>query len=364
MQNIIESRIDKVQKSFFNEEIDTFMIVVQENRHYLSGFNARDTGNESAGVLFITDSDLILATDSRFKLQAEIQAPIYEIFCYKKGIVKEFPEILERLKTKRLGFESERTSYSDYQKMSEQIKDSKVELKPVRGIVENLRKKKSEAEIRATKSALAVAEHAFKQVSENIRLGMTERAAAWKLEKKIRESGADALSFPVICASGPNSAMPHYISGDRKFQKNEPILFDWGARLNGYCSDTTRTLVIGKPDKKFQNIYQTVQSAQSIAIEAIRPGVSSKAVDNIARSYINDRGYKENFGHGLGHGTGLAIHEAPSLGPLTDTILEPGMLVTVEPGIYLPGWGGIRIENQVVVRENGAEILNNLSVRK
>ena len=178
------------------------------------------------------------------------------------------------------------------------------------------------------------------------------------MEKGMREAGADALSFPTIVAAGTNSALPHAIPGDRVINNGEPILFDWGARLNGYCSDISRTVVLGKPDSTFEKVFQTVLDAQRLATDAIKPGISSKAVDKVARDHIETKGFGGKFGHGLGHGTGLAIHESPRLSPLKDIVLEPGMVSTVEPGVYLPDWGGVRLENMIVVRNNGAEVLN------
>jgi Xaa-Pro aminopeptidase len=189
---------------------------------------------------------------------------------------------------------------------------------------------------------------------------MTEKDIAWRMERIMRESGADGLSFPVIVASGPNAALPHAIPGERKIRASEPILFDWGVRLEGYCSDISRTVVIGTPDTTFENVFRAVLEAQQKAIDAVRDGISSKAVDKVARDHIDSRGFAGKFGHGLGHGTGLAIHELPRLSPVKDMPLKAGMVSTVEPGIYLPDWGGVRLENMIVVRDDGAEILNRL----
>jgi Xaa-Pro aminopeptidase len=191
---------------------------------------------------------------------------------------------------------------------------------------------------------------------------MTEQEAAWNLEKTLREAGAEALSFPVIVAGGPNSAMPHAVPGNRALMAGEPILFDWGVRLNGYCSDISRTLVMGKPDDTFQKVFQTVREAQEMAVAAVKPGIDARSVDAVARSHIEKMGFKDRFGHGLGHGVGLAIHEKPRLSPLSDDVLKPGMICTVEPGIYLPGWGGVRLENMIVVTADGAEVLNKTTV--
>lgn len=364
MSTTINNRLEKLRKSLSDQNLDALLVLVGENRRYLSGFTGEDSQfDESAGALLISDARLILATDSRYELQAEAEAPLYEIICYKEGLAKSLPEILQALNIKRLGFEPVRMSCFQHNKIVENITNGNlsVALVETENMVEDLRIRKEEAEIEATRKALFIAEAAFRKVAGTLAPGMTEKAAAWAMEKEMREAGADALSFPVIVASGPNSALPHAIPGDRKISEGEPVLFDWGARLNGYCSDTSRTVVIGKPDETFDRVYNTVLDAQRMAIDAIKPGASSKAVDGIARSHIDSMGFEGKFGHGLGHGTGLAIHEAPRLSPLKDTRLDAGMIVTVEPGIYLPGWGGIRIENQVVVKDNGAEILNSLS---
>jgi Xaa-Pro aminopeptidase len=221
---------------------------------------------------------------------------------------------------------------------------------------------KTQPEVAAIRKALRLAESVFSRVAADLRPGMTEKEAAWSLEKALREAGADGLSFPVIAASGPNSALPHAIPGDRPLQPGEPILFDWGVRLEGYCSDISRTLFMGKPDDTFRKVFQTVREAQEMAIAAIKAGADAKAVDNIARRHIEKMGFKDRFGHGLGHGVGLAIHEQPRLSPLSDKILEAGMVCTVEPGIYLPGWGGVRLENMIVVTSDGAEVLNETAV--
>ena len=232
---------------------------------------------------------------------------------------------------------------------------------PVESFVEAFRLIKSQQEIEATRNALSLAEKSFQRVVNTLKPGLTEKAVAWEMERDMRESGADALSFPVIVAAGPNSALPHAIPTQRPIKPSEPILFDWGAKLKGYCSDTSRTVILGPPDDTFIKVHKTVLAAQTLAIQAIKSGANSKQVDGIARDYIHQQGYEGKFGHGLGHGTGLAVHEGPRLSPLKEMTLEQGMIVTVEPGIYLEGWGGVRIENQVVVQKEGPWILNELS---
>jgi Xaa-Pro aminopeptidase len=363
LNSSIENRIKRLRESLSDTDIDTLLVLVGENRRYLSGFTGEDTlFDESAGGLLISETALILATDSRYELQARNEAPLYDVICYREGLAKELPGVLKKLNTKRLGFESVRISFMQYQKIIEALEkaDCAVELIAVEEIVENLRIIKEEPEVDLMRQALQIAEEVFSACMQQLRAGMAEKELAWLLEKGMRESGADGLSFPPIVASGPNGALPHAIPGDRVIQEGEPILFDWGARLNGYCSDISRTVVIGSPDSTFKKVFDTVLDAQRLAIDAIKPGMSSKAVDKIARDFIEEKGFGGKFGHGLGHGAGLAIHESPRLSPLKDIRLEPGMVTTVEPGIYLPDWGGVRLENMVVVTDDGAEVLNRI----
>lgn len=360
-----ESRVQQVREKMAEQQMDGFMVIVAENRRYLSGFSAEDTQfDETAGALLITASRMVIATDSRFELQAQREAPRWERFIYKKGLAQELPEILQDLDLRRLGFESARLSVQQLNQMREALSSAgmKIELLDTENLVEALRLRKSEAEIEAIRHALELAEDAFKRLRESLTAGRSEVDLAWGLERAMREAGAEELSFPVITAAGQNAALPHAVPGTRKIAAGEPILFDWGARLHGYCSDISRTVVIGKPDDTFRAVFSAVYEAQQKAIEAIRPGVSGKQVDKVARDHIAQAGFAGKFGHGLGHGTGLAVHEAPRLSPIREDTLEPGMVFTVEPGIYLPDWGGVRLENMVAVREHGAEVLNALPV--
>jgi Xaa-Pro aminopeptidase len=343
--------------------LDAFLVLIAENRRYLSGFTGEDPQfDESAGALVMTESRQILATDTRYELQAKHESPAFDIMTYKEGLAKALPSILTQLQVKNLGFESVRMSYKQYNEIRDEFREAAVdiELTATENLVEDLRLIKAEPEIDALKAALSIAETVFTDCLRRIKPGVTEKKLAWTMEKMLREAGADGLSFPIIVASGPNSALPHAIPGSRKIKPGEPLLFDWGTQLNGYCSDISRTVVIGDPDDTFEKVFQTVLDAQRLAIDAIKPGISSKAVDEIARNYIHSKGFEGKFGHGLGHGTGLAVHESPRLSPIKDTPLQPGIVSTIEPGIYLPDWGGVRLENMIVVREDGAEVLNQL----
>lgn len=359
------SRLIRLRTEIPEAGIDTLMVLVAENRRYLSGFTGEDTQfDESAGVLFITPTKQVLATDSRFETQAENESPLFQVYCYKKGLVKALPDIFDTLGTRRLGFEPVRLSVKDHDQMLEQIRSSKpnVELIPTENLVEKQRLIKSEDEIVTMRSALDLAESAFRSLMKSIEPSMTEIDVAWRLEKLMREGGAEAISFPVIVASGPNAALPHAIPTERPFKPGEPILFDWGTRLNGYCSDISRTICLDKTDDTFQKVFSVVQDAQLRAIDAIKPGMNSKEVDRIARDHIDKMGFKDCFGHGLGHGVGLAVHESPRISPLKEEVLQPGMVFTVEPGVYLPGWGGVRLENMVEVTRDGVAVLNRLEV--
>jgi len=363
LQALVEKRIEKLRKTLARKKLDAFLVLIEENRRYLSGYTGEDTQfDESAGALLITADRLILATDSRFDLQARREAPLYRVVRYREGLVKELPRLLKRLKAAQVGFETIRMTFSQHGKISEALKKAglSVELTPTEDIVENQRILKNKTEAAAIKKALEIAEAGFVRVLESLRPGMTESEAAWLLESYLREGGAEGLSFPTIVAAGPNSALPHAVPGPRKIKAGVPVLFDWGARFGGYCSDISRTVIIGKPDAAFRKVYQTVRDAQRKAIDAIRPGGGTQAVDAAAREFIAKKGFKGRFGHGLGHGVGLAIHEQPRLSPLSDRKIKTGMVFTVEPGIYLPRWGGVRIENMVRVRPGGVEVLNRL----
>jgi Xaa-Pro aminopeptidase len=360
----MDQRIEFLRQSMDSADIDTLLVLVGENRFYLSGFSAQEHQyDESAGALIITQEHLILTTDSRFDLQARDEAPLYEVVIYKKGLAKELPGLLKRLHTRRLGFEEARLSYYQYRQFTQELANASVsvELVPLEDFVETFRLIKSTEEIELTRQALELAEQVFRRVVKKMAPGMTEKALAWEMESGMRKDGAQDISFPVIVAAGPNSALPHAEPTDRPVAAGEPILFDWGARLNAYCSDTSRTVILGPADDTFKKVHHTVLEAQKRAIAAIAAGASTLAVDAAARTYIHAEGFEGKFGHGTGHGTGLAVHEGPRLTPLKETKLKAGMIVTVEPGVYLADWGGVRIENQVVVRDNGSDILNRLS---
>jgi Xaa-Pro aminopeptidase len=364
MKSIAENRLARLRARLQDQQFDTFMVLVEENRRYLSGFSGHDGQfDESAGCLFVTAHDQLLATDSRYELQARKEAPGFEIYRYKNGLAQSLTEIVKTLETERLGFESGRLSYLQFQRLRDQLKadGSSVTMIPTENLVEALRMIKEDGELEAIRRSLALSEAVFESLLPELSPGISEKTLAWTLEKAMRQMGAESVAFPPIVASGANAALPHAVPTDRPVGEGEPILFDWGARLNGYCSDISRTVVIGKPDTTFETVYQTVRDAQRMAVENIKPGISTQAVDKIARDHIAASGFADCFGHGLGHGVGLATHEKPHLSPIRPTTLEAGMVTTVEPGIYIPGWGGVRLENMVVVSLDGSTVLNTSS---
>lgn len=359
---VYEKRIEKLRAIMREMRIDSFFITIEENRRYLSGFKGEDTQfDESAGALLICFDKLFLLTDSRFEEQARNEAPLFEPRIYKAGIYKTLSEILKDEKLFQTGFESLRMSVKQYNELTAAISESRINLVPFEGLVESIRIIKDEEEISLMRKALHISEKVFKDLIPQIVPGVSEKEMAWELEKNLRVAGAEALSFPVIAASGQNASLPHAIPSERRINNNEGFLFDWGIKLHGYCSDITRTIFIGNPDEEFKKVFMTVFEAQQKAQEAIRAGASGMDIDAIAREHIESSRYKGRFGHSLGHGVGLAIHESPRLSPIKDFKLEEGMVVTVEPGIYIPGWGGVRLENMVVVRKDGYEVLNSTS---
>lgn len=346
-------------------DLDAFLVLIDANRRYLSGYNAEDGQfDETAGALLITSSACLLATDSRYDLQARQEAPGFEVVCYRKSLYEALPQLFRQAGARRVGFESARMTVKLHQELLTRLQKevAAIVLVAAENQVESLRACKDPEEIFMTRRAIACAEGAFRELCQWIRPGMTEAAVARQLEDLMRQGGAEGPSFPIIVAAGPNSAKPHAVPGDRPIQTGEPVLVDWGARVDGYCSDISRTVVFGNPDEQFIKLYAIVREAQTAAAATLRAGAHGKTVDAVARQIIQDAGFGDHFGHSLGHGTGLMIHEAPRLGPHSEDVLEAGMIVTVEPGIYLPDWGGIRLENQAVVAAGGAEILNGLDL--
>jgi len=251
------------------------------------------------------------------------------------------------LDVKRIGFDANDISFATYRSLTTDILGK--ELVPTEGLVESLRAVKDDDELALIKNAIEICDAAFEKVASEIQTGMTEAEVAWALEKAMRENGSSPLPFDIIVASGPNAAKPHHQPTNRPIADGEPVIIDIGATFAGYRSDMSRTICLGKQDEKFGKIYDLVLGAQLTAIATIESGMTGDIADGLARTVIEQGGYGEHFGHGLGHGVGLATHEAPRVGRESKDILADGMVFTIEPGIYISGWGGVRIEDMVVL---------------
>ena len=346
-------RLVVLRRKLAEHDLDAILITQPENRRYLSGF----TG--SAGVLLISQEQAIIATDFRYYEQVAREAPGFQLARIEKKFVDILPHLVAQVGAKRVGFESAHLTYDQYQEWAKVAEG--FELVPTKELVEKIRAVKDEDELEKIRRAVALADQALAYVLDIIEPGMTEKEVAWELESFMRTHGAEKVAFDLIVASGPNGALPHATASERAIRADEPIVMDLGCVVEGYHSDMTRTICLGQPDERFREVYELVLSAQLAAEEAIRPGMTGREADAIARKVIEEAGYGEQFGHGLGHGVGLAIHEKPTLGKLSEDVLEPGMVFTVEPGVYIPGWGGVRIEDLVVLREDGVEVLTQAS---
>ena len=355
-----EERVARLQKKLARKKLDGLLITEPHNRRYLSGYSAADHGiGESAGVLLIpAKGQSILMTDSRFVLQAEQEAAGFEVILYPRGLVHLLRKLLPGRGIMRLAFESDYMLHGTVLKLEKGLSGRGVELVAISGLVESMRVVKSEEEIAVIRKSVLRNEQVFSLVYNTIEPGMSEREVALALELTMHELGAERPSFDTIVAFGENAARPHAVPGERILKAGEMVLIDMGLVLDGYCSDMTRTFVAGRPGELFVERLRVVRRAQQAGIAAIRAGVTCREVDRAAREAIRRAGYGEFFGHALGHGVGLAVHEEPRLSSRSRRKLKAGMVVTVEPGIYLPDWGGIRLENMVVVREDGCDVLN------
>ena len=357
---MIKLRIKKLQTSLRRRKLDAVLITEPQNRRYLSGYTAPDHGiQETSGILLIpARGEPYLLTDSRFMLKAEEEADGYIVELYSKGLLALLKTLLPELNIRRLGFESQYFLYASVMKLEKMSTGIGVELVPLIDLVERMRQIKTEDEIRLLKKSVLLNERVFQLIYTTIEPGMTEIEVALALELTMRELGAEGPSFDSIVAFGTNAARPHAVPTERILQSGDLVLIDMGLILEGYCSDMTRTFVAGKPDKTFLERLRVVRKAQLAGINALRAGAICRDVDRKARQIIINAGYGKFFGHSLGHGVGLAVHEDPGLGPHGGKKLQAGMIVTIEPGIYLPEWGGIRLENMAVIREDGCEVFN------
>ena len=350
----LKSRLNKLRQKLAERKVDAFFISQPENRYYLSGFDG------SAGFLLITPQSTILATDFRYIEQARKQAPDYEIFQLTNDIAGWFPRLLADFKLKRLEFAAGHITFALYQRLTDALNRAKsqTELTPVDKLVESLRAIKEPEEIELIAEASAVTDSAFEYIEDIIHIGMSEKEVAWEIERFMREQGSQTIPFDVIVAAGLNSALPHAKPSEHAIISGEPILIDIGAKIGGYGSDLSRTVCIGSGGDTFNKVYDAVLRAQLAAIAGIKEGMTGEEADNLARKVIEQGGYGEAFGHSLGHGVGLVPHELPRLGPNSEEHLVNGMVFTIEPGIYLNGWGGVRIEDTMVMESGKIRVIS------
>jgi len=339
--------------------LDAMLITHAPDVAYLTDFE----GDESA--LVVTAGEFRLITDFRYRQLVEMQAGWLKTVVRQTGMAQAIADLLAKLKVKRVGFEANQITVGQHKALEQAIRDARgtraVELVPVERVLANMRKVKDDHEIDLIRKSVAVAEEAYGAVRASIKAGLTENYIAGLMILELRARGASDASFPVVVASGPNSALPHYRPGESLIQPDAPLLLDWGAVVGGYASDITRTLFVGHVSDRLRKAYKVVLEAQQAAIRFLRPGVTTAQADRVARGVIEEAGFGAAFGHSLGHGIGREVHELPEARPAApEEELRPGMVLTVEPGIYLPGEGGIRIEDDVLITHSGCEVLSTI----
>jgi Xaa-Pro aminopeptidase len=354
---MIEKRLKSLRGQMSLHNIDTLLVSHPDNRYYLSGFDG------SNGYLVINSHKAILATDFRYLEQAAQQAPGYCIHKIKPDLRDWLPQLFAEMDSRTIGFEADVLDVATFNRISQALEACAppVQMTPTSGLVEILRSLKEPGEITAIRQAVAISDAAMEHVKNTVQCGMSEIAIAWDIEKYMREHGSQTIPFEVIVASGPNAAMPHAKPTERLIQPGEPLVIDIGARHQHYASDLTRTLCLGQPDDTYRQVYHTVLQAQQEAIRHVRAGMEGRQADSLARTAIARAGYRDAFGHSLGHGIGLAIHELPQLGPNNTASLMNSMVFTIEPGIYVPGWGGVRIEDTVMLHNDRVNVLSQAS---
>jgi len=347
----MSARLKRLNNILTSEGIEAMLISKPENMFYISGF----TGE---GWVLVTMTGAAVITDSRYTEQAEKEAPGFDILEFKPNLhpLKIVYDYLKQDGIKHMAFESHVVTVKEFSDLESHLKN--IRLHALDNVVEKLRLVKDENELLAIRQAQKITDQTFSHILKYIKPGVNEQEIALEMEYFIRKQGASGVAFEIIVASGKNSSLPHAKPTDKKLQKGDFITLDFGARFANYCSDMTRTVFLGNVNETQKNIYNIVLKAQEVALEYIKSGVLGKDVDREARIIIEKNGFGANFGHGLGHGVGIEIHEGPRLSPKGDIELLPNMVVTVEPGIYIKGYGGVRIEDMVIVTEQGCHNLS------
>ncbi|MFO8030967.1 MAG: Xaa-Pro peptidase family protein [Desulfohalobiaceae bacterium] len=354
--DILTQRRQALRAKLEENSLDAYLVLHPANRFYLSSFELHDPQcNESAGCLLLTAQGRdFLLTDPRYAQQARSLWQEQNLCIYRQDRNHRLAELLHELGAYQVGFESRTMNYETYAALQD-----KVHLQPCPGLVEDLRRIKDQEEIERLRTSCKLNHQVLTQLEQELlRPGVSEKELAWELEKLFKEGGASELAFPPIVALGKNAALPHHLPGPQQLQKDQPLLVDTGARLEGYCSDQSRTYWLGaEPMHHFCSTLELVRQAQNLALESIEPEMPVKELYQKVYDFFASQGVEEHFTHALGHGIGLETHEAPSLGPKSQDILQPGMVITIEPGLYYPEWGGVRWEYMVLVTQQGAQVL-------
>ena len=344
----MNENIGKIRRMLKKRGLNGILLYKPENMRYASGF----TG--SVGYVLITGTDAIFITDFRYIQQAAAQCDGFEII--EMNHTKTVTDILNDLRPHHLGIEGDFMTYRQFMKFADKLEDTY--MVPLKCAISKLRSVKMPEEIKNIEKAAHIADKAFEHILKFIKPGLTELDIALELEFFMKKEGADKLSFDSIVASGKRSSLPHGVASDKIVEAGDMITLDFGCVYNGYCSDMTRTVVLGKADDKQREIYDIVLKAQVTSLEAVKPGITGAELDAIARGIIGDSGYGQYFGHGLGHGVGLEVHELPHVNARGDVPIKSGMVLTIEPGIYIPDFGGVRIEDLVLVTDSGFRVLS------
>lgn len=342
------TELARIRQEMEKVQVDGILVTSSYNRKYMTGF----TG--SAGVVLISQKEAKFITDFRYVEQARKQAATFEIVEHRGTLLEEIAKQVEGMGIAKLAFEQDYVTFATYKAYESAIKANLV---PISGMIENLRLIKTPSEIKILKEAANVADRAFSHILSFIRPGVTELDVSNELEFYMRKQGATSSSFDIIVASGARSALPHGVATDKVIEHGDLVTLDFGAAYQGYVSDITRTVAVGKPSEELRKIYDIVLEAQLRGMAGIKAGMTGKEADALTRDFITEKGYGKYFGHSTGHGIGMEVHEGPALSVRSDTMLKPGMVVTVEPGIYLPGVGGVRIEDDTIITATGNEPL-------
>jgi Xaa-Pro aminopeptidase len=353
----LQDRLSALRALLATEGLDAALITHPANRRYLSGYTADDHApDESSGVLLISAGEALLFTSPNNVEWAKAEAPDFRVLPWKRPWTKAVIDQIGESNWARLGFEDQSILYATVRALEEAFLASPA-LVPLGSKIDELRAVKDADELAALERAIRLTDAIFVDTVAELEPGMTEREIAWRIEREMRERGAEGPAFETIVASGPHAARPHHSPSERAIEEGEPIIIDMGARIAGYNADLTRTVWLGQPDERLQDVYNVVHEAQAVGLAAIRAGMTGADADRVVRDIIAARGYGENFVHSLGHGVGIQVHEAPSASPANDAPLRHGEILTVEPGVYLPGWGGVRIEDVVLIQNGGCRVL-------